>query len=190
MRARGLSLPDLAITLVLVFIFAWELWQVQLGKWPFRAALFPVITGVVVLTLLALKLLLDLRTARQPADVAPAPVGGTKLETEGQSLDLIEEDEAAEAELEDIFATAPRPVWVRALGWMALFFGMVWTLGMMVTIPLFAFAYLLVAGREKPWVAVLYAVVSWLFIYFLFGRVLNIVLPESVFKSLLFPVAG
>lgn len=191
MRTRGFSLPDLAITLAFLFLFGWVIWQTQMWRWPFRAALFPTITATVMLALVVLKLVLDTLNSRRQVTPAPVPLlAPATLDATGQGVALVEEDEAAEAELEDIFATAPGPVWRQAIGWMAVFFGMVWVFGMMITVPLFALTYLLIAGREKPIVAIIYAVVSWLFVFGLFDKVLNIPLPESIFKSLLFPVAG
>ena len=43
----------------------------------------------------------------------------------------------------DVFATAARAEWLSALGWMAAFFVMLWLLGALVTVPLFAVVYLL-----------------------------------------------
>lgn len=191
MRTRGFSLPDLAITLTFLILFGWVIWQTQMWRWPFRAALFPTIIATIMLALVVLKLVLDTLNSRRQATPEPVPlIAATTVEATGQSVALVEEDEAAEAELEDIFATAPSPVWRQAIGWMAAFFVMVWVFGMMITVPLFALVYLTVAGREKPLVAIIYALVSWIFVFGLFDRVLNIPLPESIFKSLLFPVAG
>ena len=63
---------------------------------------------------------------------------------------------------------------------MAAFFLMLWLLGALVTVPLFAVAYLLAVARQSPLVAGGYALASWMFVYGLFDRVLHIPLPAGV----------
>ena len=92
----------------------------------------------------------------------------------------MDEDEAAEAELIDVFATASRRQWIGALTWMGTFFLVLWLLGALVGIPLFALVYLLTVSRESLIVAGSYAVVSWLFVYGLFDQLLRIPLPRGV----------
>ncbi len=172
-RSRRLNV-DLAITLGFAALFVWAILQAR--GWSFRAALFPVITASIMLSLVLLKLVLDVSGFRLIRADEPTTVGNEKL---------IEEDEATEAELEDVFATAPRPVWLSALAWMATFFILVWALGMLVAVPLFAFTYLLVASRERPLWAGLYAVLAWAFMYGLFDQVLHIALPTSALVEML-----
>ncbi len=92
---------------------------------------------------------------------------------------LVEEEEAEEAELIDVFATASHAQWLSALSWMGAFFAMLWLLGALVTVPLFALLYLLAASRESPVLAGSYALASWLFVYGLFDRVLHTPLPAG-----------
>ena len=97
----------------------------------------------------------------------------------------MDEEAAEEAELIDVFATASRAQWVSALGWMAAFFVMLWLLGALVTVPLFALVYLLAASRESPVLAGSYALASWLFVYGLFDRVLHMPLPAGALLTAL-----
>ena len=83
-------------------------------------------------------------------------------------------------DIPDVFATASRAEWIAAVGWMATFFVMLWLLGALVTVPLFAIVYLLAAARQSPVLAGSYALVSWMFVYGLFDRVLHIPLPVGV----------
>lgn len=57
-------------------------------------------------------------------------------------------------------------------------------LGAYITVPLFAFAYLLVVGKAKWWAALIYAVVTGLIIFVVFRDVVFIPLPESPFPGL------
>src|SRR5215208_90524 len=162
MAARRWLSADLAITLALLILAVWVLLQAR--TWPLRASLFPLVIGGVVLGIAVLKLVLDLATARR-APIAARPQG------------LVEEEEAAEAELEDVFATAPRSLWLSALAWMALFFLLLWALGAFIAVPLFAFAYLLAVSRESLLLAGTYAAVAWVFVFGLFDRLLHVPLP-------------
>jgi hypothetical protein len=83
-------------------------------------------------------------------------------------------------DLPEVFATAQRSEWTAAASWMTGFFLMLWLLGALVTVPLFAVAYLLIAVRRSLVLAGTYALVSWMFVYGLFDRVLHIPLPAGV----------
>jgi hypothetical protein len=82
--------------------------------------------------------------------------------------------------LPDIFGTASRGEWLSALGWMAGFFLLLWLVGALVAVPLFALAYLLAAARQSIVLAGTYALASWLFIYGVFDRALRVPLPTGV----------
>jgi hypothetical protein len=84
------------------------------------------------------------------------------------------EEESEEPELTDVFATASRIEWAKAFGWMTAFFVMLWLLGALVAVPLFALIYLLTASRESFLLAGGYALMSWLFVYGLFDRLLHV----------------
>ncbi len=73
----------------------------------------------------------------------------------------------------DVLATASRAEWVSPISWMGAFFVMLWLLGALVTVPLFAVLYLLAASRESPVLAGGYALASWVFVYGLFDRLLH-----------------
>jgi Tripartite tricarboxylate transporter TctB family len=161
---------DFLITLGFLALFTWAI--VQARGWPFRASLFPVVAASIVLALVVVKLTLDLlgRQTRRSAPVDERIVG---------------EEEAAQAELEDVFATAPRAVWLPALGWMALFFVMLWALGALIAVPLFAAAYLLLVSRDPPMLAGIYAAAAWAVVYGLFDRLLHIPLPTGTLFGML-----
>lgn len=170
MTRRRLLSADFAITLGFLIVAVAVLLQAR--GWPFRAGVFPLVTSSVLLGLVLLKLVLDLATARRRGGGAPRA--------------LKAEEKAVEDDLIDVFATASRAEWLSALGWMAAFFVMFWLLGALVTVPLFALIYLLVASRESPVLAGSYALVSWLFVYSLFDRLLHIPLPRGVLLTALY----
>jgi hypothetical protein len=167
MRSR-LWRADVAITLVFLVIAATAL--LQAARWPLRAALFPIGTAAVLLLVVLLKLALDL--ARPPAPAKPVP-----------HHTAMSEEDATEPELEDVFATATRAEWTSALGWMGLFFLLLWVLGALVAVPLFAVIYLLLVSRESPVVTGAYAFACWLFTYGLFHRLLHVPLPAGVLTA-------
>ncbi len=155
--ARALPVrADLAITLGFLVAGGWVV--VQAFEWPFRTSLFPVVTGSLLIGLALLKL--------------GASVGHVRHGTQ-------DTDQSAPADLPEVFVTASREEWTAAVGWMAGFFLMLWMLGAVVTVPLFAVAYLLIVARRSPLLAGSYALVSWMFIYGLFDRVLHIPLPAG-----------
>jgi putative tricarboxylic transport membrane protein len=141
---------DLAITVGFLVVAAAVLFEAR--GWPFRTAVFPLATGILLLGLAALKLVRTLLSAAE----APAPP-----------------DDADE----ELLVTAGRAEWVPAVGWMAAFFLMLWLLGALITVPLFTLLYLLGASRESPVLAGACAAASWAFVYGLFDRLLRIPLP-------------
>ncbi len=160
---RRFASPDIVITLIFLCVGVSAL--IQARVWPFRAGLFPLATAFVLSGAALAKLLVDLVAAwRRPA-VAEAHAHV--------------ENEAVEAELTDVFETATRAQWLASFGWTGAFFSMLWLLGALITVPLFALVYLLAASRESVWLAGLYAFFCWVFIYGLFDRLLHIPLPTG-----------
>jgi putative tricarboxylic transport membrane protein len=150
---RGGLTPDRVISGSFCVLAAIVL--IDARAWPFRSAVFPLLTGVVLFA----------------AALASLAIGGgvrvTPVEAEGEDLP-------------DVLATASRAEWLSSLGWMACFFLLLWLLGALVTVPLFTVAYLLTASRESPLMAGGYALASWGFVYGLFDRLLHLPLPAGV----------
>ena len=151
---------DVPITIGFLAAGGWVLFQAL--DWPFRTSLFPLMTGSLLVGLALVKLGASVGRVR-----ASVPA-----EDEGASADL-------QADLPDVLATASRGEWTGAVSWMAGFFLMLWLLGALVTVPLFAVAYLLIVARQSPVLAGTYALASWMFVYGLFDRVLHIPLPAG-----------
>ena len=151
---------DLPITLGFLAVGVWVVFQ-ALG-WPFRTGVFPLIIGSLLVGLAVMKLGAFSVRVRRATTVED---GGVPAE--------------GHADLPEVFATASRGDWTVAVGWMAGFFLMWWLLGALVTVPLFAILYLLAVARRSPLLAGCYALVSWMFVYGLFDRVLHIPLPAG-----------
>jgi beta-lactamase regulating signal transducer with metallopeptidase domain len=162
---------DLPITIGFLLVAAWVLYQAW--PWPFRTAVFPLGIGSVLGLCALAKLVAGARRTERP--VAPAAPTATPTPVNAR-----EADESENADPPDVFATASRREWLTAIAWMAAFFLLLWLVGALIAVPLFAVAYLITAARSKFVLAGVYAFASWLFIYGLFDRALRIPLPAGV----------
>jgi putative tricarboxylic transport membrane protein len=157
---------DLPVTLACLILAIWVLYQA--ANWPFRTAVFPLATGAVLLVLALIKLFLLVgRTLR----VRPASLKGSP------------NIQAEVSDLPDVFATASRTEWLSAFAWMAGFFLLLWLVGALIAVPLFALVYLLTVAGRSTLLAGAYAFACWLFVYGLFDRALRIPLPRGVLFS-------
>jgi hypothetical protein len=162
---------DVPVVIGCLIVAVWVLYQA--AGWPFRTAVFPFATGAILLGLSLTKLGAHMYVGRVPrADHEQSGRGPA----EPPELDEL-------ADPPDVFATASRAEWLSALAWMAAFFLLLWLLGALVAVPLFAAAYLLTVARRGSIVAGVYACVCWLFIYGLFARALHVPLPAGVLFS-------
>ena len=159
---------DVPITTGVLVVSAWVLYQA--AGWPFRTAVFPLATGGLLLFLTVVKLGSDLARRRT------APY---EDEDVGRAFAAHEET----GDVPDVFATASRTEWLAAVAWMAAFFLMLWLLGALVAVPLFALVYLLAVSRQSATMAGVYALACWAFVYGLFDRLLRIPLPAGVLFS-------
>jgi TctA family transporter len=154
---RRTAVADAAIAAA--FLVCAILVLIEAREWPWRTAIFPLAAGVALGGFALLKLLLiavgSAETDRRPSH-------------DGQA---------------DAIATASGPEWLPAVGWMAAFFVMLWLLGALVAVPLYAVIYLLAVSRESPVVAGGYAVIVWMFVYGLFDRLLHVPLPSGELLS-------
>jgi putative tricarboxylic transport membrane protein len=159
---------DVPITIGFLAAGGWVVFQAL--DWPFRTSVFPLMTGSLLVGLALVKL--GSSVGRVRASVPAEDQGGAADSQADPQADL-------HADLPDAMTTASRGEWTSAVSWMAGFFLMLWLLGALVTVPLFAVAYLLIVARQSPVLAGTYALVSWTFVYGLFDRVLHIPLPAG-----------
>lgn len=169
-----IPVPDLVITALLLIVFVGGLQMAR--DFPFRAGLVPRIVcgaGVLFCVLNLVKFGLATRSATPSPSASPhAAVGAPRVLETGEVL--VEDDE------EYVFATSTRASWLEALGWFGGFFMALAVFGILIAVPVFAFAYLVVVGRVRLVWAVVYAVASWAFLYGIFDRTLHLALPMGL----------
>jgi TctA family transporter len=165
---------DVPITIGFLLFAGWVLYQAS--GWPFRTAVFPLATGALLLAFASAKLFTHVGRAFPGVPAAHASAAGWK----SRPADPKGPPHMQEDVLPDIFATASRAEWLSALAWMAAFFLLLWLVGALVAVPLFALVYLLAAARGSFVLAGTYALASWLFIYALFDRALRVPLPGGM----------
>ena len=169
--ARSVAQPaDRLIAIGFFVAGAYVLYQAS--AWPFRTAVFPLLTGVVLVALSLASAFVGRKP--RPSNVGRVPRLVHRSLGEGGSGPAVHDD------VPEVFTTASRAEWRSAVGWMAAFFVMFWLLGALVTVPLFALVYLVLVSRQSAVAAGAYAVVSWAFVYGLFIQLLHIPLPPGI----------
>lgn len=133
--------------------------------WPFRTAVFPLLSGCLMAALAALSLCVAMLPRRRSIE------GGHEVPGDGLETNPDEDH---------VFMSATRAEWASALGWMAAFFALLWTVGALVTVPAFAVIYLLAVPRRSARLAGVYALVAFTVVYVLFDRLLHVPLPAGV----------
>jgi hypothetical protein len=99
-------------------------------------------------------------------------------------LALVDDDAEEDESMEYVFSTAGGRAWLAAMGWVAAFFISFFVLGAYITLPLFALAYLRIAGKASWLASAIYAVVTGVIVYYVFRQLVFIPLPESPFPFL------
>ena len=145
---------DAAIVAGFAAVGAVVLWQAW--GWPFRAAVFPLMTGTLLLGLALLKLALQARTGAEP----PSDTDGAEVLTRAASAERL-----------------------GAVAWMGGFFVLLWLAGALIAVPAFAVTYLRLVSRQSLAGAVSYGLVMWTFVYGLFDRLLHVPLPAGVMTA-------
>jgi hypothetical protein len=128
----------------------------------------------------------------ESVNVRTAAVAAEEKRTEGSAavdphpddVQIVDDEQEEDESMEYVFASAGGRAWIAALGWVTTFFVSFFVLGAYITVPLFAFVYLMVAGKVKWWAALIYAVVTGLIIFVVFRDIVFIPLPESPFPGL------
>ena len=165
---RALPVADLLITLGLSMLFATAL--VTSTEWSVKAALFPrFVTGLgLALSLLHLAVLAvrAVRSPRYPEQRAASQrVSASQGEGNSSLGDGAAHGGGSDADVEYVFAQAGRAGWARSLAWVTAFFVLFFGVGLYITAPLFAFAYLRLSAG-KSWVfSAAYAAVTWGVLY-------------------------
>lgn len=172
--APRLQIGDVVITLFLLAVFVMA--HVLSGDWPFRTAFFPRLLASAGVGLAILKLVgfgIQLRRGTKSLGTTEHPVTG--------SLKLVSEEEEEDRSLEYVFATAGARAWMGTVAWIAGFFVALYVLGVFVTVPVFAFAYLKLSGGASWLAAAVYAAVAGAVIWLAFSELLTIQMPTGLF---------
>ena len=133
----------------------------------------------------------------QPSDsgaeakqVRTAAVAGTEQgitePAQGSAVTIVDDEAEEDESMEYVFASAGGRAWAAALGWVVTFFVAFFALGVFVAVPVFALAYLRVAGGTSWLAATVYAVVTGALIYVVFRLVVYIDLPTGFIPFLQF----
>lgn len=178
---RGLLPRLLCADLVLgslvlvVFVLAF----LQTGEWSFRTALFPRMVTVAGIALSGLFVLVTVVGVVREHHRADRPDPGTPEQDKG--AELLDEDEERDNEMEYVYASAGRGAWAQALGFVALFIGLLWAGGLFVAAGVFSLTYLRFGARRTWLFSVVYAVVMTAVLYVFLGLLLPVSVPEGLF---------
>ena len=127
-------------------------------NWNSTTALFPHAVGFPILALLVVILVVDIRKRRRRKEMG---------ETEDKE-----------------FLTKNR--WMLLyLGWLVGFALLIWTIGMVYSIPIYLFSYMTIQGKYGWLKSGLYAVGATAFVFLLFRYAFSVAWPEGVLISLL-----
>lgn len=160
-------LPDAVIAVGLLAVFGYGL--VEALAFPFRAGLVPRIICCLGIGLSLIFVARITVSGRQREAVVHA---GTVDGQEAGDEDGTSEDYA--------FASASREAWIGALAWFTAFFVIMWLVGALVAVPIFAVAYLVLVGQVRLVWALVYAAASWMLLYLVFYQVLELSLPGGL----------
>ena len=152
MRYSGAHLMSLCLMVISAGVVITAL------KWPFRAALFPVIIGISVFFMAIAELLLNLFGKKEMV-VKEAAVDFSLSEGMDKALEI--------RRTLVIFA------------WIVGFFGLIIFFGFTIAVPLFVFLYLKLQGKEGWGISLIFSVSAWVFFYGLFIWLLNTPFQEG-----------
>jgi hypothetical protein len=146
--------PGAVYTLLVLTVFVAAMLETR--NWPFTARLFPWAIGIPAVALCLVQLIADLTRASR--DESTKELSGI--------LDLPVETGVAKAVVLQRAAGA--------FGWVFGFFGGIWLLGFLVTVPLFVWLYLTLQSRERWWVSLSTAALVMLFLVGVFHNILHV----------------
>src|SRR4030066_1895319 len=152
MRYSGAHLMSLCLMVISAGVVITAL------KWPFRAALFPVIIGISVFFMAIAELLLSLFGKKEMV-VKEAAVDFSLSEGMDKALEI--------RRTLVIFA------------WIVGFFVLIILFGFTIAVPLFVFLYLKLQAREGWGTSLIFSVSAWVFFYGLFIWLLNTHIQEG-----------
>lgn len=172
----SVRVADVVITVMLLVVFVGGM--VMARDFPSRAALVPRVVcgaGIMFCLLALVRFAWKGWTGRRKAAVvgdAPAELAAA------EPRQVVDDGEGEEDEY--VFASASRIAWAQTLGWFLGFFVVLALFGLLVTVPIFILAYLVLGCRVRVVWGALYAAISWALFYGVFDRLLHLTLPTGV----------
>ncbi|MGB3483570.1 MAG: tripartite tricarboxylate transporter permease [Mycobacterium sp.] len=161
------------------------LWQLAVAGLTKQATSFPAIVAVILVVLALVQIgqegLQTVKARRRVVEPVSVTAGAGSTDPDSASSMSRLRELTEQAELDEQVTGGARDTW-RAFGHAAIFFVLLWLLGFMVAVPLFALIYLLWVGREKLWIAAVTATSTWAFMYLLFVEFI----PIPLFGGVLF----
>ena len=153
--------PRFLFSLLLMAVAAYAVFSAR--RWPFKASLFPLATGIPLFVLAGAQLILELFGRGETT-------GGPAVELE--------------------FSTDVDPVVARKrvagiLTWIAGFILLVFLVGFPVAVPLFIFSFLSLQSRVGWGLSFTLTAIAWLCFYGLFQWLLHLPFEEGFIQSLL-----
>ena len=147
---------NISMGFAMMVITAWMV--ITALDWPFRAALFPVVIGVVVFLMAS-------------TDVLISFLGGKEGSSEQSSIDFqltkdVDREVATRRTLLTIF-------------WIFLFFFLILLVGFQLSIPIFFILFLKIKGKEGWRISIALAALAWICFYGLFVWVLDTIFMEG-----------
>jgi hypothetical protein len=134
---------------------------VYLAKdWRMQARLYPFAIGIPMLILAIIQVFLDLKGVQSKPDSGGAPVDFQVTQT----VDPIVAKKRA----------------IIIFSWIVGFLVGIWLLGFPIAIPLMVFTYLKIQSKESWVLSIVFTVVSFIFFWLLFVRLLNLPFPEGL----------
>lgn len=125
-----------------------------------QARLYPLAIGIPMLILAIIQVFLDLKGVQSKPDSGGAPVDFQVTQT----VDPIVAKKRA----------------IIIFSWIVGFLVGIWLLGFPIAIPLMVFTYLKIQSKESWVLSIVFTVVSFIFFWLLFVRLLNLPFPEGL----------
>lgn len=151
--------PAALFSLIILIFFCVFVYEAK--EWRMQARLYPFTIGIPMLIFALVQFILDLKgvKAKESGDGAP--------------MDF---QFSAQKEMDPALVKKRTIV---MFSWMFGFFFLIWLVGYPIAIPLMVFSYLKFQSGETWTLTVVLTVISWVFFYTLFVRLLNLPFPDG-----------
>lgn len=175
-RARVVPYGDWVITLAFLVMMAGAYFLTL--RWPPNAAFFPQLLAATGAIMCLVQLCCLAWQARKPP---PARREERYVVSNGE-VALVEGDEEQgnEDEFHKVFTHADGRSWAACLGWVGLFFVSMYTVGLLITLPVFTVLYLRRVAKASWLTCLLYVLGTAGVMFLLFVMFLHLPLPQGI----------